>query len=162
LKGKKKAEAPVYEYKFYRALVTGGGYVPQGDCQATLTLDKDRNPTWTDISDDFRDICLPWFGNSVVMGVLHDNPEPFKPYSREALDHLSKHQLPSQGFMMMTIKSGPSGEPEEQTRREPEPKKETTGSPIPGFAPQQFFLRPTITHNKLKSPKKKDDTSDEN
>ena len=95
----------MYEYKFYRALVTGGGYVPQGDCQATLTLDEKRNPTWTDVSDDFREFCLPWFGNSVVMGVLHNQPEPFKPYSEEALEHLSKHQLPSQGFMMMTIKS---------------------------------------------------------
>ena len=153
----------MYEYKFYRALVTGGGYVPQGDCQATLTLDENRKPTWTDMSDEFRELCLPWFGNSVVMGVLHNTPEPFKPYSEEALEHLSKHQLPSQGYMMMTIKSGPSPKPEQEENpaEEPEPEK-PQGGPIPGFAPQQFFVRPTITHNKLPTPKKKKEEDSEN
>jgi hypothetical protein len=141
------------EYKFYRASVTGGGYVPQGDCQATLTLDENRNPTWTDMADEFRELCLPWFGNSVVMGVLNDTPE-FIPYSDEALEQISKHQLTSQGYVMMTIKS--AAKPEEKPKDEPkEPEKEAKPTILPGFAPQQFFLRPTITHNKLPTPKMK-------
>lgn len=90
-------------YKFYKAQVTGSGYMPQGDCQATLTLDEERSPTWTDMSDEFQELCLPWFENTVRMGIV-DNRDPLKSYSEEALEHLSKHQLPSQGFVMVTIK----------------------------------------------------------
>lgn len=148
-------------FKFYRAQVTGGGYIPQGDCQATLTLDEDRNPTWTDMSEEFQELCLPWFSTSVVMGVLPNTPE-FTPYSDEALEHLSKHQLPSQGYVMMTISS--KTKPKEKKKDEPKPEQEKKPATIPGFAPQQFFIRPTITHNKLPSPKKKkkpEETSDE-
>jgi len=140
-------------FKFYRAQVTGGGYIPQGDCQATLSLDEDRNPTWTDMSEEFRELCLPWFSTSVVMGILPNTPE-FKPYSDEALEHLSKHQLPGQGYVMMTISSGSkksASEPPSSQPTDPEPPKKT----IPGFAPQQFFVRPPITHNELKQPKKR-------
>ena len=89
-------------YKFYRAQVTGAGYMPQGDCLATLALDENRNPTWTDVTPDFEKICLPWFKSTVRMGIL-DNPEPLTAYSEEALEHLSKHQLPSQGYVMVKI-----------------------------------------------------------
>lgn len=147
-------------FKFYRALVTGGGYVPQGDCQATLTLDEDRNPTWEDVSAEFQELCLPWFSTSVVMGVLPNTPE-FKPYSDQALEHLSKHQLPSQGYVMMTISSG-TKKTEKPAQAAPEQTKtEEKKAPIPGFAPQQFFVRPTITHNKLKTVQKKSEEPSE-
>lgn len=90
-------------YKFYKAQVTGNGNVPDGHCQATLTLDNNRQPTWSDVSEEFQRVCLPWFDNTVRLGVM-DKIEPLKPYSEEAIDHLSKRQLPSQGFMMMNIK----------------------------------------------------------
>lgn len=92
----------VLVYKFYKAQVTGGGLVPEGDCQATLELDDKDNPTWSDLSDDFKEFALPWFSNTVRMGILH-NPEPLKPFSEEALEHLRKHQLPSVGFVMVHI-----------------------------------------------------------
>jgi hypothetical protein len=89
-------------YKFYKAQVTGGGYLPQGHCLATLTLDENRNPTWSEVSEEFERLCVPWFESSVRMGPL-DKIETLKPYSVEALEHLSKRQLPSQGFVMVTV-----------------------------------------------------------
>ena len=97
-------------YKFYKAQVTGTGYMPQGECKGTLTLDENRNPTWSDLADDFRELCVPWFESTVRMGVI-DTPDPLKPYTEEALEHLSKHQLPSQGFVMVKIQPTPSAPP---------------------------------------------------
>lgn len=95
------------KYKFYRAQVTGSGYIPQGDCKAVLTFDEDRQPSWSEMSDEFRNLCLPWFQTSVVMSKTNEGPEPLVPYSEEALDHLSKHQLPSQGYIMMKVDETP-------------------------------------------------------
>lgn len=147
------------EYKFYKALVTGGGYRPQGDCQATLELDENRNPTWSDMSDEFKELCLPWFGQSVMMSVW-DNAQPMKPYSDEALEHLAKHQLPSQGFVMMTIK----GPPPKRAVSAPVEEKpaDTPPSPPPAFN-QQFFIKPQITHknlNEIQKRKKVDSDQD--
>lgn len=89
-------------YKFYQAQVTGTGYLPQGDCKATLQLDNERNPTWIEASPDFEELCRPWFDRPTRLGVI-DTPEPLEPYSEEALEHLSKHQLPSQGFVMVKV-----------------------------------------------------------
>jgi hypothetical protein len=94
-------------YKFYKAQVTGAGYMPQGECKGTLTLDEHRNPSWTDLAPDFQELCVPWFGSTVRMGIV-DTPEPLVPYSEEALEHLSKHQLPSQGFVMVKIQAAAS------------------------------------------------------
>jgi hypothetical protein len=92
-------------YKFYKAQVTGNGYMPQGNCQATLTLDESRTPTWTDISEEFERVCLPSFESTMR------NFEPLKAYSEEALDHLFKRQLPTQGFMMVVVKEAPKISP---------------------------------------------------
>lgn len=89
-------------YKFYRSEVTGAGYLPQGDCLADLELDEERNPTWSNVEPEFERLCLPWFKNPRRMGKIVD-PEPLKPYSEDAMEHLSKHQLPSQGFVMVTV-----------------------------------------------------------
>ena len=94
-------------YKFYRAQVTGSGYMPEGDCKATLSLDEKRNPTWSDVSEEFQTLCLTWFDSPVRMGVV-GTPKPLTPYSDEALEHLSKHQLPSQGYMMVKVKAAPT------------------------------------------------------
>lgn len=94
-------------YKFYRAQVTGGGYMPEGDCKATLDLDENRTPTWTGLTEEFQNLCLPWFENTVRMGKV-GTPEPLTPYSEEALTQLSKHQLPSQGYVMVTVKAAPT------------------------------------------------------
>lgn len=109
-------------YKFYAAQVTGSGYMPQGDCKGVLVLDQQRRPTWSELSPDFRDLCLPWFDNPVRMGLI-DDLEPLVPYSDEALSHLAKHQLPSQGFVMVKVADQPSA---------PRP---ATGLPHPGFSP---------------------------
>jgi hypothetical protein len=90
-------------YKFYKAQVTGGGYLPQGHCQASLTLDQNRAPTWTDVSEEFERICMPSFEATMRIGPM-DKFEPLKPYSEEAMEHLSKRQLPGLGFMMVTVK----------------------------------------------------------
>lgn len=110
-------------YKFYRAQVTGSGYVPQGECKAILSLDEERNPTWTELSDDFKELCQPWFATTVRMG-KYSNPDPLKPYSKEALEHLAKHQLPSQGYMMVKVQSSIESKP--VTR---------PNLPSPGFKP---------------------------
>lgn len=89
-------------YKFYKAQVTGGGYLPQGHCLATLTLDENRNPAWSEVAEEFERLCLPWFESSVRMGPM-EKIETLKPYSAEAIDHLAKRQLPSQGFVMVTV-----------------------------------------------------------
>ena len=89
-------------YKCYKALTTGSGYLPDGNCLATLTLDQNRQPTWSDLDPEFQRLGMPWFENSVRMGVL-DNLPPLKPYSEEAIAHLIKHQLPSQGFVMVKV-----------------------------------------------------------
>lgn len=93
-------------YKFYRAQVTGAGYMPEGDCLGILHLDEERKPTWSEMNPDFEKICLPWFKSTVRMGV-YDNPDPLVPYSEEALEHLCKHQLPSQGYVMVKIGTPP-------------------------------------------------------
>lgn len=124
-------------YKFYRAQVTGGGLVPEGDCKATLALDDDRNPIWSDMTEEFERLCLPWFSNTMRMGKYGD-PDPLVPYSLEALDHLAKHQLPSQGFTMATI-TGPKKPKAEEPAEE---KKEEPKKAVPQF-PQ--FHQPQFT-----------------
>lgn len=118
-----------YIYKFYKSQVTGGGYMPQGNCLATLTLDENRTPSWSDMTEEFENFCLPWFSNTVRMGVI-DNLAPLVPYSEEALQHLSKHQLPSQGFVMVEIQ-GP-----------PKPKSTPGSAAAPAKAPQAPPARP--------------------
>ncbi len=113
-------------YKFYKAQVTGGGYLPQGHCLATLSLDENRNPTWSDLSEEFERLCLPLFESSVRMGLM-DKFESLKPYSEEALQHLSKRQLPSQGFVMVTVKDIAPRPPSQM-----------------GFAPGTYFPPPGL------------------
>lgn len=96
-------------YKFYKAQVTGNGFLPEGHCQASLTLDEARNPTWTEVSEEFERLCMPLFESTVRMGVM-EKIEPLKPYSLEAIEHLSKRQLPTVGYMMVTVKE-PSATP---------------------------------------------------
>lgn len=93
-------------YKFYKAQVTGGGYLPSGPCLATLRLDEQRQPTWSDLDEEFERLCLPMFESTVRFGAL-DRIEQLTPYSEAALEHIAKRQLPSQGFVMMTIKDTP-------------------------------------------------------
>ena len=95
------------KYKFYRAQVTGGGYMPQGECLADLSLSEEREPTWTNMDPEFERLCLPWFKSTTRLGKMEDL-DPLKPYSEEALEHLSKHQLPSQGFVMVKVKDAPA------------------------------------------------------
>lgn len=76
--------------------------MPQGECLADLSLSEDREPTWTNVDAEFERLCLPWFTRSTRLSKMAD-VEPLKPYSEEALEHLSKHQLPSQGFMMVKV-----------------------------------------------------------
>ena len=90
-------------YKFYRSKITMAGQVPDGLCQATLELDEERKPNWVDMTEEFRSLCLPWFSSTIRMQII-DNTEPLTPYSEEALEELSKTQLPSQGFMMVKVK----------------------------------------------------------
>jgi hypothetical protein len=93
-------------YKFYKAQVTGTGYLPEGPCLATLALDDKRNPTWSDVSEEFQRVCMDWFEQTVRITALNKF-EPLKPYSEEALEHISKRQLPTQGYVMMTVKEAP-------------------------------------------------------
>jgi hypothetical protein len=97
-------------YKFYKSQVTGSGFMPEGNCLATLTLDEARNPTWSEVAEEFERLCLPWFDQTVRLGVM-DNLAPLKPYSDEALQHLSKQQLPSQGFIMVKVGTPPKAPP---------------------------------------------------
>lgn len=129
-------------FKFYKAQVTGAGYLPQGDCQATLQLDEARKPTWTEMSEEFKEFCLPWFSNTVRMGI-YDNPEPFKPYSDEALEHLEKHQLPSVGFVMVLISGGETKSEESgNASKKPEPaKKAPVAFPNVGFSPPPHLFK---------------------
>lgn len=126
-------------YKFYKAQVTGAGYMPQGDCLATLHLGENREPNWSGMSAEFQSLCLPWFTNTVRMGIL-DNPEPFVPYSEEALAHLEKHQLPSQGFVMVKISSGPKPKPEEASSKPTKAKAPIT-FPSVGFSPPPHLFK---------------------
>lgn len=130
-------------YKFYKAQVTGAGYVPEGDCQATLELDDQDNPTWSELSDDFKEFALPWFTNTVRMGILH-TPEPLKAFSEEALEHLQKHQLPSVGFVMVHIsgkrKKAPAPAPEPEEKPE-EKKKPPVFYHDVGFTPPAHLFK---------------------
>ncbi len=90
-------------YKFYKAQVTGTGIVPASHCLAVLTLDADRKPTWNDVSDDFEQNCRSLFDSTVRFNAM-EKVEPMVPYSEDALEHISKRQLPAQGYMMMTVK----------------------------------------------------------
>lgn len=123
-----------YVYKFYKSEVTGGGYMPQGSCLATLLLDENRTPEWSEVSEEFERVCLPWFGNTVRMGVI-DNLAPLKPYSEEALTHLSKHQLPSQGYVMVEIQGPPKSKA--STTAANEPAKPAVAKPTAPVAPVQ-------------------------
>lgn len=131
-------------FKFYKAKVTVGGYAPDGECQATLQLDESRNPAWSGVSQHFQETALPWFSRSVRSGVYH-SMEPLKPYSDEALLHLQKHQLPSVGYMMVTIsgtlKPPPASKPAPQEK--PEAKAEKKPAP-PMFPPVGFTPPPHI------------------
>lgn len=119
-------------YKFYKAQVTGGGYLPQGQCLATLTLDENRQPTWSEVDDEFKELCLPLFESTVRMGAL--SVEILKPYSEEALEHLSKRQLPSQGYVMISIKDTPK----------PPAKGQTTSPSPPLSVPSPYGYGPGI------------------
>lgn len=110
-------------YKFYRAQVTGGGYMPQGECLADLSLSEEREPTWSNMNSEFERICLPWFSFTTRLSKL-DELEPLKPYSEEALEHLSKHQLPSQGYVMVKV-------------------QETKAAPRPYGFQAPFYMPPT-------------------
>lgn len=127
-------------YKFYKALTTGTGYLPEGNCLGTLTLDENRQPTWSDLNEEFERLCVPWFENSVRMGVL-DNLPPLKPYSEEAIQHLTKHQLPSQGFVMVKIgDTTPKSEPAKATGSGP--AKPFLGYNHPLFNPPPRLFKP--------------------
>lgn len=121
-------------YKFYKSQVTTAGYMPQGDCLATLELDENRQPHWSDMSEEFQRLCLPWFSTTVRMAIV-ENTKPLEPYSEEALAQLSKHQLPSQGFVMVKI----SGTTPKAKIEEPE---EPAKAPKPYQAPQVGFSPP--------------------
>ena len=90
-------------YKFYKAQVTGAGMVPASHCLATLSLDDNRNPTWTDVSPEFEQDCRALFDSTVRFNAM-EKVEPMVPYSEEALEHISKRQLPAKGYLMMSIK----------------------------------------------------------
>lgn len=89
-------------YKFYKAQVTGAGLVPASQCLATLQLDEGRNPTWTDVAEEFLE-CRGLFDSTVRFNAL-EKVEPMTPYSEEAIEHISKRQLPALGYVMMTVK----------------------------------------------------------
>lgn len=128
-------------YKIYKALTTGTGYLPEGNCLATLTLDENRQPAWSDLNEEFERLGMPWFENSVRMGVL-DNLPPLKPYSEEAIQHLIKHQLPSQGFVMVKVSdTTPRSQPEKAAS--PAPAKPFLGYNHPLFNPPPRLVRPT-------------------
>ncbi len=90
-------------YKFYKSQVTGNGIVPASHCLAILTLDEQRKPTWTDVSEEFEQHCRPLFDSTVRFNAM-EKVEAMVPYSEDALTHISKRQLPAQGYMMMTVK----------------------------------------------------------
>lgn len=126
-------------YKFYRAQVTGAGYMPQGDCLATLQLGENREPQWSGMTAEFQSLCLPWFTNTARMGIL-DDPEPFVPYSDEALEHLEKQQLPSQGFVMVKISSGKTSKAEEASEKL-QKNKAPVAFPSVGFSPPAHLFK---------------------
>lgn len=90
-------------YKFYKAQVTGAGLVPASHCLATLKLDESRNPTWTDVAEEFQQECRSLFDSTVRFNAM-EKVEPMTPYSEDALEHISKRQLPAMGYVMMSIK----------------------------------------------------------
>ncbi len=90
-------------YKFYKAQVTGAGMVPASHCLATLSLDENRNPTWTEVAPEFEQDCRALFDSTVRFNAM-EKVEPMVPYSEEALEHISKRQLPAKGYLMMSIK----------------------------------------------------------
>lgn len=128
-------------YKCYKALTTGSGYLPDGNCLATLTLDQNRQPTWSDLDPEFERLGMPWFENSVRMGVM-DNLPPLKPYSEEAIAHLIKHQLPSQGFVMVKVSdTTPKADPA-KAATPATPAKPFLGYNHPLFNPPPRLNRP--------------------
>ena len=130
-------------FKFYKAKVTVGGYAPDGHCQATLQLDDARNPVWSGVSPEFQEQALPWFSRAVRSGAYH-SMEPLKPYSDEALEHLQKHQLPSVGYMMVTISGSLKPKKKEPEPAPKEEAKEEKKPPPPMFPPVGFTPPPHI------------------
>lgn len=90
-------------YKFYKAQVTGAGMVPASHCLATLSLDENRNPTWSEVAPEFEEDCRALFDSTVRFNAM-EKVESVVPYSEEALDHIFKRQLPAKGYLMMSIK----------------------------------------------------------
>lgn len=132
------------EFKIYKAQVTGSGYLPQGSCLAVLELDEAYNPTWSDMTDEFQQICLPWFESSVRMGALEI--KALKPYSPEALDHLRKRQLPSQGYVMVATTPTPPPVSPAPTAVPPSDKPSpVVAMPSPyGYAPGVYLPPPGL------------------
>ena len=141
-RAKRRKYQAVVIFKCYKALTTGAGYLPEGNCLATLTLDENRQPTWSDLDPEFERLGVPWFENSVRLGVL-DNLPPLKPYSEEAIAHLIKHQLPSQGFVMVKVSdTNPKAEPAKTSAAPAAPAKPFLGYNHPLFNPPPRLNRP--------------------